>query len=724
MIVQVALPVPLRTLFDYTLPPALHVTPGMRVKVPFGRRSMVGIVVGETAVSAVPAGRLRAIQVVLDPEPIFPATLLDLLRWVADYYHHALGEVLAHALPVALRQGAAADLAGEERWALTDIGREELVARIRRAPLQRRLYAALALGELSATDLTALSPRWRPTFRNWQAQGWVRSRRVHEPLGVRAPASSPPALNAAQQAAVAAVVGNDARPYLLHGITGSGKTEVYLGIIEAALARDQQVLVLVPEIALTPQLLRRFTDRIAQPIAVLHSGLNETQRAQAWLRARAGAVSIVIGTRSAVFAPLPRLGAIIVDEEHDASYKQQDGLRYHARDVAVMRGHRAGVPVVLGSASPSLETFHNTLQGRFQRLSLPERAGSAALPQVHILDVRRLALADGLTHPLLQAMGERLRRGEQSLLFLNRRGFAPVLYCPQCRWVAPCARCDARLTVHKRSGRLRCHHCGADGPLITRCGGCGAGGLKEIGAGTQRIEEALTRAFPGARIVRVDSDSTARKGALEDKLELAHSGAADILVGTQILSKGHDFPRVTLVGVLNADQGLYGSDYRAAEVLFQQILQVAGRAGRAQTPGQVLVQTHHPEHPLFAALATHDYEAFARFALREREQAGYPPFGYFALMRAETPVLNAALKFLASARSVGARINAGDVALMDPVPAPMERRAGRFRAQLLVQARARRLLHRFVSEWLPQVEALASAKRTRWSLDIDPISLY
>ena len=724
MIVQVALPVPLRTLFDYTVAPGLQVAPGMRVKVPFGRRSAVGIVVGDSAASAVPAGRLRAIHAVLDAEPIFPPTLLDLLRWVADYYHHALGEVLAHALPVDLRQGGAADLAGEERWALTDLGRDELAVRVRRAPLQRRLYAALALGELAAAELTALSPRWRPTLRNWQAQGWVRSRVAREPIDLRSPTSSPPALNAAQQAAVAAVIANNARPHLLHGITGSGKTEVYLGIIEAVLARGQQALVLVPEIALTPQLLRRFTDRIAQPIAVLHSGLNDTQRAQAWLRARAGTVSIVIGTRSAVFAPLPRLGAIIVDEEHDASYKQQDGLRYHARDVAVMRGHRAGVPVVLGSASPSLETFHNAAQGRFQRLSLPERAGSAALPQVHILDVRRLALADGLTHPLMQAMSERLRRGEQSLLFLNRRGFAPVLYCPQCRWVAPCARCDARLTVHKRSGRLRCHHCGADGPLITRCGGCGADALKEIGAGTQRIEEALTRAFPGARIVRVDSDSTARKGALEDKLELAHSGAADILVGTQILSKGHDFPRVTLVGVLNADQGLYGSDYRAAEVLFQQILQVAGRAGRAQTPGQVLVQTHHPEHPLFAALATHDYEAFARFALHEREQAGYPPFGHFALMRAETPVLNAALKFLASARSVGARINGGDVALMDPVPAPMERRAGRYRAQLLVQARARRLLHRFVSQWLPQVEALASAKRTRWSLDIDPISLY
>jgi primosomal protein N' (replication factor Y) len=435
---------------------------------------------------------------------------------------------------------------------------------------------------------------------------------------------------------------------------------------------------------------------------------------------------VVLGTRSAIFTPLARPGLIVVDEEHDGSYKQQDGFRYHARDLAVMRAQADRVPVVLGSATPSLESLHNARRGRFTLLELPARPGAAELPEVHLLDLRTLPVEQGISRPLRQALRLRLERGEQSLLFLNRRGFAPVLMCYQCGWLAACQRCDARMTLHRGSGRLRCHHCGAESALPTTCGGCGGTDLHGIGEGTERIETVLGELFPAARVVRVDRDTTARKGALEESLRRIHAGEADILVGTQMLSKGHDFPAVTLVGVINADQGLFGLDFRAGEYLFQRIMQVAGRAGRADRPGQVLIQTWHPDNPYLQALARHDFNTYADYAMAEREEAELAPYAHLALLRAESTRAGDALEFLQQAWDLAQPLcnDPAAVTIMEPVPSPMERRAGRYRAQLLVQSGHRAALHRFLDRWLALLDAHPGARRVRWSLDVDPMDMY
>jgi primosomal protein N' (replication factor Y) len=542
--------------------------------------------------------------------------------------------------------------------------------------------------------------------------------------------ASPVTLNAAQRDAADAILASlgGYQSFLLHGITGSGKTEVYLRVVEAVIERGQQALLLVPEIALTPQLIQRFRQRLAAAVVVLHSGLSLSQRHQAWWSACSGAAGVVLGTRSAVFTPLQRPGVFIVDEEHDTSYKQQDGFRYHARDLALYRAKLEGIPVILGSATPSLETLANAANGRHHRLELPARAGSASLPRIHVLDLRRTPTDDGLSTPLIAAIRQRIERDEQSLVFLNRRGYAPVLYCRQCHWHAQCPRCDAKLTYHKRRDHLRCHHCGHEEPAPPGCPQCGRASLINLGEGTQRIEESLGTLFPQATILRIDRDATRRKGRLEETLQRVHEGEADILVGTQLLAKGHDFPNVTLVGVINADQGLYSVDFRAAEHLFQQITQVAGRAGRAAKPGDVLIQTWYPAHPYFESLLAHDYEGFAEAALTERQEAHYPPYAYFALLRAESTQERAAIGFLDFAREQALQVTqqtrSTGVTVMDPVPAPMERRAGRYRAQLGVSAAHRRPLHRVLTSWLQRLEQSPRTRKVRWSLDVDPVDLY
>jgi primosomal protein N' (replication factor Y) len=728
-VVRVAVPAPLRSAFDY-LAGAGTVRPGARVRVPFGRRSAVGVVVEVDVEPAVDRGRLKPVTAVVDEEPILPPPLLKLLRWAADYYHYPIGEVVQAALPTLLRRGAEAAPAGIETWAATDAGRAADPGALGNRPLQRRLLALLvdAHAGVTASELRGVSTGWRTGMGSLADRGWV-ARQDRDCLEARPLEPRPaPRPTAAQAEAVDAITGalGGFAPFLLHGVTGSGKTEVYRRAIEATLAAGRQALVLVPEIGLTPQLVERFRRRFAAPIAVLHSRLSDPERLCAWSMARTGRAPIVLGTRSAVFTPLARPGLIVIDEEHDGSFKQQDGFRYHARDVALMRARDDAVPVVLGSATPALETLHNARRGRYRYLTLPARVGTARLPQVHLLDLRRLPVEHGLSRPLREALAARLAAGEQSLLFLNRRGFAPTLMCYGCGWIAPCARCDARLTLHKASGRLCCHHCGAEQALPAVCPRCGATELHGIGAGTERIEQILADALPEARVVRIDRDTTSRKGALEDKLEQVHRGEADILVGTQMLAKGHHFPNVTLVAVMNADQGLFGSDFRAGEYLFQQIVQVAGRAGRSDKPGVVLIQTWHPDSPYFAALVDHDYDAFARFALEEREAAGLPPFTYLALLRAESPHRQAALDFLGTARDAGAALVAGQgsVTLMDPVPSSMERRAGRYRAQLLVSAPERSALHRFLRPWIQQLESLKQSRNVRWSIDVDPTDMH
>ena len=707
----------------------------MRVRVPFGRRTVTGMVLGSAPHSDVPRDRLKRVQAVLDAAPLLDSATLEFLRWVADYYHHPVGEVMQTVLPVLLRQTHVLGDEGIPVWRVTAAGQGQSPADLTRAVVQAKLLQALQQvpAGLQAEALAALSEGWRTPLRALQDKGWVQMERVdclaaqHPPAAADAPPAQNPVPNPAQAEAVAAIVAATGgfQCLLLHGITGSGKTEVYLQAISHMLAQGGQVLVLVPEIGLTPQLLQRFQQRFPVPIAVLHSALNDTERLCAWDMARRGKAPLVIGTRSAVFTPMPQLRLIIVDEEHDGSYKQQDGLRYSARDLAVVRASRERIPVVLGSATPSLESLNNARQGRYRLLPLPERTGSSVLPRVRLLDLRSLALNDGISAPLVDAIKARLQRQEQSLVFLNRRGFSPVWMCHDCGWLAPCARCDARMTLHRGSGRLRCHHCGSEGPVPTICPACQSANLHPLGEGTERVEDALARLFPAARVIRIDRDSTRRKGALEDKLRRIHAGEADILVGTQMLAKGHDFPNLTLVGVLNADQGLYGVDFRSGEQLFQRIVQVAGRAGRADKPGEVLIQTYHPDNPVFSALLQHDYEAYAQYALDERQQAQYPPFSHLALLRAESPNTGVALAFLQQAYTLAGPLNDGQrVQLMQPLPSPMEKRAGRYRAQLLVQSAQRGALHDFLARWLAQLDELPAGRKVRWSLDVDPVDMH
>jgi primosomal protein N' (replication factor Y) len=721
-LLRVAVPVPLARLFDYQWPEETPApAPGCRVHIPFGRREQVGVVVAHPAATEVPTHKLKSARRI-DREPVLDSQLLALLLWLADYYHHAPGEVLAAALPALLRRGQPGGAARIPGFTLTPAGRGRDLAELgRRAPRQAQVLTALH-SHPDGLPRTALGVTAQ-ILKRLEQQGWIEPRPM--PPAAEEPASLPSAstivLNQAQAAAVTQISAalDGFAGFLLHGVTGSGKTEVYMRLMAAVAARGLQTLYLVPEIGLTPQLVGRLRQRFGSGLALAHSGLTDRQRLEAWQRARTGAVSIIVGTRSAVFAPLPRPGLVIVDEEHDGSYKQQDGFRYSARDVAVLRAQRLNVPVVLGTATPSLESMQNVARGRYQRLRLPERVGAAGHPTVRIIDLSRHGVRDGLSTPLLQSLGEHLAAGNQALLFLNRRGFAPTLFCPTCAAAVQCRRCDARLTVHRKSGLLKCHHCGHQRALPTACETCGEA-LIAVGEGTQRVEETLACLFPEATLRRIDRDSTRGQGKLARLLQDVEQGEVNILVGTQMLTKGHDFPRVTLVAVLNADQGLFGTEFRASERLAQTIVQVAGRGGRADRPGEVLIQTQYPDHPLLATLLADGYDAFAQLALAEREAAGWPPFTALAVLRAEAVDPGATDKFLRAARSAALALGLPRVTLLGPAAPPMERRAGRHRGQLLLLADTRPPLHELLAAWLPRLEELPESRRARWALDVDP----
>lgn len=730
---RIAVPSPLRRCFDYIPPTGVDVhtlLPGIRVRVPFGRSSVIGVLMKRVDDTPVPRERLRPVQAVLDNAPLFSSTVLELLTWVSAYYQHPIGDVLGNALPALLRQGRPAMLPGEDEWRLTAAGNGVDPTTLARAPRQVALLRLLANhpAGLTAGQLGAEQAHWRPAMRRLQAKGWVT---VHSrpclPAPEALPVTTAPELNAAQQAAVAAV-GAGLGGFgvsLLDGVTGSGKTEVYLALIGQVLARGEQALVLVPEIGLTPQLLARFRRRFAVPIAVLHSGLSDRERLCAWWAAGEGTASIIIGTRSAVFTSLARPGLIILDEEHDASFKQQEGFRYSARDVAVKRAQLEGLSVLLGSATPSLESVYNAQQERYSHQVLAARAGVARPPQIAVLDVRKQPMADGLSAAMINAMRRHLDAGGQVLVFLNRRGYAPTLLCHDCGWVSQCRRCDAHMTLFFEKGnghrRLRCHHCGAERPAAPQCPDCRSSELRPVGAGTERLEAALQKRFPDIGIVRIDRDTTRRKGAMQTLLDSVHDGSRRILVGTQMLAKGHHFPEITLVGIVDIDQGLFSADFRATERMAQLITQVAGRAGRAEKPGQVLIQTHHPDHPLLQLLLHEGYGAFGRAALEERRQANLPPFSYLALLRAEAVDAALPLQFLEHARTL---VKVSGVQILGPVPAPMERRAGRVRAQLLLQAPRRADLHRLLGPWLQQLETDKLGRKVRWSIDVDPQEMF
>nr|VFK16344.1 MAG: replication restart DNA helicase PriA [Candidatus Kentron sp. LPFa] len=739
-ILRVAVSSPLRRLFDY-LPPknvADHngLLPGMRVRVPFGRAVRFGLVVEIAGHSDIAPDRLKPVLEILDPSPLLPISTIALLRWASEYYHHPIGDAILGTLPVLLKDGRPARIQGPRGWRLTAVGKGHAAHELSRAPRQAALFDALRAHPDGVPDreLKLISQSYAAILRPLEKKGWVESFRspCWESAEILPPASrSHP--EPAQRLAIEAIIAarNRFEPFLLDGVTSSGKTEVYLSVIEDAVSRDRQALVLIPEIGLTPQTVARFRRRISAPVVVLHSGLNDSERLCSWLAARDGEALVVIGTRSAVFVPLDRPGVFIVDEEHDPSYKQQDRFRYSARDVAVYRARQADVPLVLGSATPSLESLQNANLARYQRLTLPERAQGALHPAYSVTDVRGKPFQNGLSQALLVAIGDCLSRKEQVLLFLNRRGYAPTQLCHDCGWIANCERCDAHMVHHSTGGDdhpkreyLRCHHCGAERPTIIHCPECGRKDLRLLGVGTQRITQAIKEHFPSANVIRVDRDSVRRKGALERILSDVTKGTIDILVGTQMLAKGHHFPNVTLVGIVDADGGLFSADFRAGERMAQTVIQVAGRAGRGDRPGQVLIQTHHPNHPLLQALIQNEYHRFAQTALEERHEAALAPFYHLALVRAESAVQEAGLTCLGEARALAETLADTELELLGPVPAPMERREGRYHAQLLFKAPNRGILHRFLVRWIPRMEGLKSAKQIRWSLDVDPQEMF
>ena len=728
-ILRVAVNAPLARMFDY-LPPSdgRPAAPGCRVRIPFGRQRQTAVVLEIAETSEVPAGKLKRAEALIDETPILDENDLWLIRFTSDYYHHPIGECVAAALPALLRQGR--PLATTHfLLELTAIGETVDTAALKgRAPRQAEVLSFLKkAGTARFEAIDEQIPGWRRTRSALVDKGWIRVREDDgEASGspIRRTPVAGPTLNGEQRHAVDAILQERGfHTALLDGVTGSGKTEVYLRVMQEVLNAGNQVLILVPEIGLTPQFVDRLERRLGTPPVLLHSALTDHERLAAWRSARNGSAGLVLGTRSAVFVPLKRPGLIVVDEEHDTSFKQQEGLRYSARDLSIARAKQRDIPVILGSATPSLESSSRAEAGAYRHLTLTSRAGGAVPPLMRLVDLNRHPSDDGLSGPLVTAINEHLGRGGQALIFLNRRGFAPTLICGECGHIAECRRCDSRMTVHRNTRALSCHHCGATRPLDTACRECGAGCVP-LGHGTERIEDTLRARFPDRSITRIDSDSTRLKGSMDKALSMAISGEARILVGTQMLSKGHHFPWLTLVGVVNADQGLFSTDFRGSERLAQSLIQVAGRAGRERQQGEVIIQTAFAKNPFWNEILTGGYHRLARFALTERQMAGWPPFSHLALIRASAHQREHTWQFLQrAAEAAEANLREG-VRVLGPVSAPMERRAGRYRGQLLLQSQRRQPLHQTLSSLRRELESHAGARRVRWTVDVDPIELF
>lgn len=720
-IVLVALPIPKRQLFEYLLKdkPAL---PGARVLVPFGHRKLVGVVIESTNHAQWDANKLKSVEQVLDDEALFTAGQLKLCLWLSQYYQHPLGEVLHTAMPVSLRKGEPSQIKPLSYWRVTSIGKQTDPQSLKKALKQQKLLLRLQQADCSDAEL-------RDEFASAVRKGlekkalietyekmpqldnnWQQSLKI----------ADKPQANIEQALAISGIEQqlNGFATFLLEGVTGSGKTEVYLQSIESVLKQGKQVLILVPEIGLTPQTVQRFKHRFGVSVGVLHSNLTDSERLAVWQQSRSGQLAIVIGTRSAIFTPMQSPGMIIVDEEHDGSYKQQDGLRYHARNLAVMRAREENVPLLLGSATPSLESLNNALNGKYQHFILQQRAGNALHAKQNVHDIRNQPLEVGLAKGMLQRIEQHLQQGSQVMLFINRRGYAPALLCHKCGFAEECKHCNKPYTVHKQLNRLQCHHCSAAKPIPRKCAECGSNELVAMGVGTEQLEQSLNNLFPDYATVRIDSDSARGKTKLNELLDKVNKNQYQLLIGTQILSKGHHFPNVTLVVILDVDGALFSADYRAAEHLAQLITQLSGRAGRAEKPGEMWLQTHNPGHPLLQDLIQNGYGHFARFALLERKHAGLPPHTFQALFRAEATYAQQAHELLQQI----AQLFQGQTAVMclGPLPALMEKRQGRYRMQLLLQSQHRSQLQTVLTEQMTNIENLPLANKVRWSLDVDP----
>lgn len=753
MIVKVAIPGPFLTPLDYewysgelanieTTPnlslelvsepdPSPRLIPpvvGGRVWVPFRTKRVVGVVMALAEEGEVLETRMKYVDSVIDAEPIFSEHEMALLQWASHYYHEPIGNVMQTALPKRLRQGESIEVPGISAWALTPDGQTVKLAK--NAKQQHALHDFLQQQSEPATaeKLNTYLSQWRQPMKRFVEQGWAQEQTLtclpHKSFDPKPHHT----LNEEQAEAVAQVMAQSGfHPFLLDGVTGSGKTEVYLGMIEAVIAQGKQALVLVPEIGLTPQTVSRFEAYLQAPVAVMHSGLNDKERHCAWHLVQSNQVKVLLGTRSAIFTPFADLGLCIMDEEHDLSFKQQEGFRYSARDCLVRRAQLEQVPVVLGSATPSLETLHNALSHRYGHLRLRQRAGAAQLPSVSLLDVRGAEQSEGVSNALREQMQTHLDAGGQVLLFLNRRGFAPVLMCHACGWQASCPSCDANMTYHQAANELRCHHCGYQTAAPSSCPSCDARDFVKVGQGTERLQGLMETWFEHKRVLRVDRDTTRNKGQMTALTETARKGEADILIGTQMLAKGHHFPKVTLVALIDIDQGLFSADFRAAERMAQLVVQVSGRAGRGAQAGEVVIQTHHPEHPLLKTLVASGYEAFAEQALSGRSLAQLPPFAHQVLLRAESVDAEAGWQFLNEiknhlnfARMQLAQAHNTPLEVFGPVSAPMMRRQGRYRYQLLLQSEHRGRLHQWLGAVESQLYTSTWRNKVRWSLDVDP----
>jgi len=733
LFIKVAVPSPLRRTFDYKPPrgvDAEQLQPGTRVEVPFGARKLVGIISGCSDKSDFPVNKIKSISRLIDTEPLLDEKLMQLYKWAADYYQFPLGQALQTSLPAQLRKGKPAKESVDICWQLTHQGKDADPDAFRKAPRQQQVISLLKKNDsLTSSEIKAqLSFSPSACLTSLLEKGLVK--KTDSANTIKASTTEdelygdfqPLALNQQQQDAVAFIsaLPGGFSTTLLEGITGSGKTEVYLQIIADVLQAGRQVLVLVPEISLTPQTIRRFQERFNRNVVAFHSGLTGSQRLTAWLHARSGIADIVIGTRSAIFTPLARPGLIIVDEEHDNSYKQQDGFRYSGRDLAIYRARLLDIPVILGTATPSMESLNNALTGRYHYQALTERAGDALHPSFRLLDLKGQQIAEGLSESLVEMIRSHLENNNQVLVFLNRRGFAPMLLCRECGWIATCPRCDSSYTLHRNPPALSCHHCESIKPVINECLECGSKDLAAMGIGTEKTEQSLGNLFPDTTVYRIDRDSTRKRDSLHNILEKVDSGKPCILVGTQMLSKGHHFPAVTLVVILDADGGLFSADFRGQEQMGQLITQVAGRAGRGKTPGEVVIQTYNSTHPTLQALIGEGYGPFARKLLEERKLGNLPPFSYMALARAEAANRSLPERFLQSAKDIISSTH-GKLRILGPLPSPMEKRGGLFRFQLLLEADKRSILQQGLHRLMSAMEEHPDQRKVRWSVDVDPV---
>lgn len=736
-IVSVAIAVPLRRCFEYLVPAKLTFEPtaGMRVKVPFGRTTQIGVVVkvthGLSEQSEISLEKLKTVIAFIDHQPLLNQKLLNLYSWMQKYYHAPPGEIWQTLLPNALMKGEPTELSRSSYWLLTQQGQLALSQNgiPKNAVKQHQVLSYLAQNPQGLPHDSLSTHHFNyATLKALAGKKWVEQKYLsesdkpahHSPLRHQHHAIQ---LNSQQQKAVEQVENelSNYAAFLLFGVTASGKTEVYLRLIESVLKQNKQALVLVPEIGLTPQTLKRFQDRFNVEIVLLHSAMTDKQRLQSWLKARQGSARIIIGTRSALFTPLKAPGIIIIDEEHDKSFRQQQGFRYSARDVALVRAHLEQIPVLLGSATPSMETLHNVAKGKIRQLDLPQKAQTSIDLKYRIIDLKQQVLNQGLSSTLIESVKKHLQQKGQVLLFLNRRGYAPVLLCHECGWSPICQRCDIHFTYHHQNHFLQCHHCGASRKAPTQCSQCGCQQMVPVGLGTERLQETIHQIFPEAKIARIDRDTTRRKSAMQDFVSAVKAGDVDILVGTQMLAKGHHFPDVTLVGLIDMDGALYSADFRAPEYAAQLITQVSGRAGRADKAGEVLIQTHHASHPMLHQVIHSGYEEFAKSSLPERQQAELPPYAFQALFQAESPQINSVKAFLGEVRQILDRYSNLKVELLGPVPAVYAKKAGKFRFQLLMQTDSRNQLHQLLDLTLADIEQLKSASKVRWRLEIDPI---